>query len=256
MGMDLLDIAFRTEKAFGIRMDASDFEHLARDRDIVVGDLYALILRKIHIFDTVRTSVPLNFAVWEELQQQLGKVAGVAKDEILLKTLLEDIFPRDARRIAWEELRSESPYRIASLDYPGALRPVGLSLAAAMVLVEQLHVWRIPGALWLWPILGAVGVWMFAESYAKLMSIFAVWRTRFPKGMRTVKDLVRTVLANNSEEIVAGKKGGTAGDLEIPLDDRSVAVWQQLREILSDALGVNVEKVTLESRLIADLGAE
>ena len=39
----------------------------------------------------------------------------------------------------------------------------------------------------------------------------------------------------------------------IPVDDRCIAVWQQLRQILSDVLGVNIEKVTLESRLVTDL---
>jgi acyl carrier protein len=256
MGLDLLDIAFRVEEEFGIEMDNVDLYRLARNRDIVVGDLYAFILRKIHIRDTVRTNIPLNFAVWEELQEQLSKSSGVAKDEILLKTLLEDLFPRNTRRMAWEGMRSSSPYAIASLDYPWAVRPIGLSLAAAMVLLEQFQIWRIPGAIFLWPFLGIIGIWMFTESYTKVMFIFAVWRTRFPRGMRTVKDLVRSILANNSEKIITDKQGGITGELEIPIDDRSVAVWQKLQEILSDALGVKVEKVTLESRLIADLGAE
>jgi acyl carrier protein len=255
MGLDLLDIEFRLEKAFGIKMDAEDFESLVRDRDVVVGDLYGLILRKIHIRDTVRTNIHLNFAVWEELQEHLSKASGIAKGEILLKTMLEDIFPRDTRRVAWEGMRSASPYRIASLDYPWAVRPIGLSLAAAVVLIEQFQIWRIPGALFLWPILGIVGVWMFAESYTKVMFFFAAWRTQFPKGMKSVKDLVRSILANNSEKIVGDKQGGIVGEVEIPIDDQSVAVWRQLQEILSDALGVKAEKVTLESRMIADLGA-
>jgi hypothetical protein len=69
MGMDLLEISLSAEEAFAIKIDASDFERLARDRDIVVGDLYVLILHKIHYRETVRTSVSLNFAVWEELQK-------------------------------------------------------------------------------------------------------------------------------------------------------------------------------------------
>jgi acyl carrier protein len=256
MGLDLLDAAFRIEKEFGVKMDAEDFNGLVRDRDIVVGDLYALVLRKIQIRDTVRTDIPLNFAVWEELREQVSKATGVAKSEILLKTRLEEIFPRETRRMAWEGMRSACPYGIASLDYPRAVRPIGLALAGAMVLVEQFHIWRIPGALFLWPIVGILGIWMFAESYAKVMRVFAIWRTRFPSGMMTVKDLVRSILAGNSEKILAYRQGGTAGEVEIPIDDRSVAVWEKLREILSGAIGVKIEKVTLESRLAADLGAE
>jgi hypothetical protein len=73
--------------------------------------------------------------------------------------------------------------------------------------------------------------------------------------MKTVKDLVRDVLRNNSEAIVVAKQGKGAGGDCIPVDDRCIAVWQQLRQILSDVLGVNIEKVTLESHLVADLGA-
>ena len=96
---------------------------------------------------------------------------------------------------------------------------------------------------------------MFAETYGKMMWVLAAWRLRFPLGMKTVKDLVRDVLRNNSEAIVVAKQGKDAGGDYIPVDDRCIAVWQQLRQILSDALGVNIEKVTLESRLVADLGA-
>jgi hypothetical protein len=256
MGLDLLDVAFRVEQAFGIKMDAEDFESLVHNRDIVVGDLYGLILRKIQFRDTVRTNIPLNFIVWEELREHLSKASGIAKGEILLKTLLEDVFPRNTRRVAWEGMRSTSPYHIASLDYPRAIQPIGLSLAAAMVLVEQFQIWRIPGALFLWPILGIVGLWMFAESYTKVMFFFAAWRTRFPRGMKTVKDLMRSILTNNSEKIIADKQSGVIGEIEIPIDDRSIAVWYQIQEILSDALGVKIEKVNLESRLGADLGAE
>jgi acyl carrier protein len=253
MGLDLLDVAFRVEKTFGISLAASDFEQLARERDVVVGDLYELILRKIRAHDTVRTDVRLNFAVWEELRQKIGYAAGVAVDDVQLKTPLETLFPLETRRRAWEALRAAGPYRIATLDYPWAVRPIGLLLAAAMALVEQFRIWQIPGAIWLWPILGLFGIWMFAETYSKMMWILAAWRLRFPLGMKTVKDLVRDVLRRNSEAIVVAKQG--AGGDYIPVDDRCIAVWQQLRQILSDALGVNIEKVTLESRLVADLGA-
>jgi hypothetical protein len=40
MGLDLLDIMFRIEKEFGISLSPEDFESIARDQDIRVGDLY------------------------------------------------------------------------------------------------------------------------------------------------------------------------------------------------------------------------
>jgi CO/xanthine dehydrogenase Mo-binding subunit len=109
--------------------------------------------------------------------------------------------------------------------------------------------------LWLWPILGLVGIWMFAESYGKVIAIFAAWRIRFPGGMKIVKDLARAVVATDYQTILAGSSKGPAGSCDLPADDRCLAIWQQLQEILADALGVKAEEVTLKSRLIADLGA-
>ena len=256
MGLDLLDVAFRVEKTFGVPLAASDFEQLVRDRDIVVGDLYELILRRVHARDMVRNDVRLNFALWEELQQQLGAAAGVPVDEVQLKTPLELLFPPGTRRVAWERLRAASRYRIPTLDYPWPVRPIGFSLALAMALLEQFRIWQVVGVLWLWPILGLVGLWMFAESYGKVIAALAAWRIHFPRGMRIVKDLARAVVATNYEAILAGSPKGPAGSYDLPADDRCVAIWQQLREILADALGVKVEEVTLKSRLIADLGAD
>ena len=65
----------------------------------------------------------------------------------------------------------------------------------------------------------------------------------------------RAVVATDCEPILAGSEEGLVGSYELPADDRCRAVWQQLREILADALGVKAEVVTLKSRLIADLGA-
>jgi CO/xanthine dehydrogenase Mo-binding subunit len=104
--------------------------------------------------------------------------------------------------------------------------------------------------------MGLVGLWMFAESYGKVIAALAAWRIHFPRGMRIVKDLARAVVATNYEAILAGSPKGPAGSYDLPADDRCVAIWQQLREILADALGVKVEEVTLKSRLIADLGAD
>ncbi len=96
---------------------------------------------------------------------------------------------------------------------------------------------------------------MFAESYGKVIAVFAAWRIRFPGGMRIVKDLARAVVATDYESILAGSEERPVGSYDLPADDRCLAVWQQLREILADALGVKAEEVTLKSRLFGDLGA-
>jgi len=142
-------------------------------------------------------------------------------------------------------MRKAAPYRIGKLDYPRAVRRVGFVLALVMVLIEQFQIWQVPGMGWLWPVVGLFGVWMLVETYTKVMWVFSPLRNRFPSGMTTVKDLCREVVARNHEEICP------AG--EIPLDDRCLAIWRQLAEILVEALGVEAETVTFDSRLVRDL---
>jgi len=246
MGLDLLDIHYRMEKAFGIRLSPEDFQGLVRDGDVTVGDLYHFILRKLQLHDVARYDVGLNHHLWTEMQAVVQAVTEAPPEQIELKTPLESLFPKATRRERWAALRSESSYRIRELDYPKAVRRFGFALSVGMVLVEQFRIWQIPGAMWLWPVLGIIGVWMVGETYLKVLSICAPLRTRFPSGMRIVKDLCRDVLAAHYEDLCR--------ETRIPLDDRCLVVWQQLREILVDALGVKPDEVTFRARLIRDLG--
>lgn len=247
MGLDLLDIQFRIEKTFGVKLSNEDYTALMRNGDILVGDLYNLLLKKMQLYDTARYDIPLNFRLWEEIQRVLQSVTGVPLERIELKTRLDALFPRQTRRAAWETLRDACPYRLGKLDYPGVVRGAGFGLAAGMVVVEQFPIWQMAGVNWLWPVLGILGIWMVSETYLKMLWICAPLRNRFPSRMATVKDLCRAVLATNYEEICR--------NTEIPLDDRCLVVWRQLTEILVAALGIDADAITFHSRMFRDLGA-
>jgi acyl carrier protein len=248
MGLDIVEITLEIEEAFNISFSQDDLQELVRDQDIVVGDLYEAILKKLHLRDVGRHSVRLNFALWMELRRSLQVVTGLPPEDVLLKTPLADLFPKKGRRAKWSRLREACSYRVLELDYPRVVRVVGFSLAGAMVFMELFQVWQFPGLRWLWPALGLFGIWMLVETYTKLLAFLGPLRTAFPSGMTTVKDLCRAVLAANYSEICE--------DACLPIDDRSVAVWQQLTQILADQLGVEVDRVTFRSRLIRDLGME
>ncbi len=173
MGMDFLDITFRIEKAFQIELSKDDFEKLVHDNDITAGDLYDLVLRKLHLRDVGRYDLGLNRALWSDVQQVLCTVTHIPIERIQLQVPLEELMPRETRRETWDALRNTCPYRIGELEYPRLVRVLGLLIAAAVVLIEQFHLWRIPGAKWFWPVLGALGCWMVGETYLKVLSICA-----------------------------------------------------------------------------------
>ena len=248
MGIDFLDIRFRIEKAFGVVVSPEDWESIYRKRDIAVGDLYGLIQAKLNLSDLTRNDIGLNYHLWGEVQQTFHRVTGAPAEEIELGTPLESLFPKPTRRETWNTLRETCPYHVRELDYPKAVRRVGFLLAAGVVMIEQFPIWQIPMAKWLWLALGLIGLWMISETYVKILKIFAPYRTAFPSRMATVKDLCRAILATNYREVCERA--------QIAYDRRSLAVWEQLVQILVDALGVDPDEVTFRRGLIRDLGMQ
>jgi hypothetical protein len=201
MGLDFAEITIGIEEAFNVKLSDDDVAGLVCDRDITVGDLYDLLLQQMQLRDVGRYDLRLNRQLWSEIRLLLQRVTGARIDDINLPTRLEELFPLATRRAAWTELQEVSPYHVRELDYPLAVRTAGMLLAACVVGLEQFHVWRQPFWNWLAPLLLFMAAWMFSETYLKILTFCACWRNRFPSGMRTVKDLCRSILAANYAEI-------------------------------------------------------
>jgi acyl carrier protein len=248
MGLDLLDITFRIEKTFGFSFSRDELAAIVRDHDIRVGDLYGEILKKLHLRDIGRHDFRMNLGLWLVIQNVVHSVTRTPLNGVELQTRLEILFPRKTRRTDWAAIREACPYRIRELDYPRSVRAAGFLLAVSMAVVEQFQLWQLLRARWIWPVLGALGIWMIIETYAKVLAFLAPMRTAFPSGIMTVKDLCRAVLAANYDAVCQ--------DSEVCVDQRSLEVWRQLTTILADAIGVDADRVTFRSRLYRDLGAE
>jgi acyl carrier protein len=248
MGLDWYDIHLGLEKTFDVSLSDDDFQDVFRDRDIRVGDLYEVLLKKLEINEVVRYDVSVNFILWRRMQADLHQVTGLPLDDIKLQTPLVDLFPKQDRCEMWEELRAASPYHLRDLDYPRVVRVVGFTIAVLVVLAEQLQIWQLGLLQWMLPLLGLFGIWMVAETYLKILFFLRRWRTSFPKGTDTVKDLCRDVLANNYDAICEGA--------QIPLDEGAAVVWRKLTDILVDTLGVERDAITFRTRLVRDLGME
>ncbi len=95
VGVDFLDIGFRIEREFCVSVSKDDWTSLVRDNDITVGDLYGLILQKLHLEDIGRHDLGLNFRLWSEMQSVLHSVTAVPREQIELNSPLEALFPRD-----------------------------------------------------------------------------------------------------------------------------------------------------------------
>lgn len=247
MGLDSLDLKFRIEQTFKISFSFDEMMGLVRENDLRVGDLYDYLLKKLALQDRARYDLHLNYELWREIQRTLQFITSRPVEEITLGKRLDRLFPPKTRRVAWGALQETSPHRLPDLEYPAIVRLVGWLLALAVAIFELLPAWRA-WANWLWPVLGIVAVWMLLETYFKLLQVFAPLRTTLPRGMKTVKDLCRIVLAGNYMQICQ--------QAEVPIDERCIDVWHKLQGILQDVLAVEPTQITFQSRLIRDLGMD
>ncbi len=247
LGLDFFDVAFRIEKQFGIKISQDDLLTISRDNDVRAGDLYDLMLRKLNLQDNTRNSVGLNLFLWRQLQEIVADVVDKPHDEVMLQSPMEQLFPANHRRHQWDELRDASPYHIRELDYSPFVRLVALALTSFVVYVEWGQLWQIPIMNGLLPVLGLLGIWIFAETYLKMLGFLAPWRNSIPKQLTTMKELCRDVLASNYEDVCQD------AEMNPEIDSRCHAVWLHLVEILCESLGVDPDEITFQSRLIRDL---
>ncbi len=73
----------------------------------------------------------------------------------------------------------------------------------------------------------------------------AIFSTELPKHLQTVGGLAKAVLAKNFAKLSA----------EVADCDRN-EVWESVRILIADQLGVDPEMVTKEARFVADLGMD
>lgn len=248
MGLDLVEIKMQIEDRFEITLEEEDW-FTAEGRVIeTAGDLYVTILRKLIVWRSARQDIRLNFEIWEEIRDKLSVVTERPHESIRLWDSLQNLFPTSNRRERWQRLREMSDYRLPELEYPKWVPILGLLLALGMGILDLFHIWQIPGARWLWPLICLIGIWMMVETYTKFLSICARFRTRFPDRLQSVKDLCRHVIDKNYRNMQV--------QYTPPTSEFCRDVWDQMVEVFQEALGVDREEIKPESRLIADLGMQ
>lgn len=75
MGLDMMDIVFRLERRFGVRLEIANFDHLRDPRrtDLTAGELFDVVSSSIQ---AVGRPVPAN--CWNGVRLELAKVLYVS----------------------------------------------------------------------------------------------------------------------------------------------------------------------------------
>ena len=94
MGLDLLDLVFRLERTFGLKIRRQDLEKLARQNDppdLLVGQLFDLVRGQTPRGGVLDHEVDAE-AFWPLFQQQVVDALGIDPDEVTKdKRLFRDL---------------------------------------------------------------------------------------------------------------------------------------------------------------------
>lgn len=94
MGLDLLDIVFRLERSFGIKIPRGDFDKLLspeEPRDIRIGDLFNYVHRRVRSADVSDRDLydrdlddlePDRDVLWSLFQEAISDALGIEPEEV------------------------------------------------------------------------------------------------------------------------------------------------------------------------------
>jgi acyl carrier protein len=229
MGLDGVEIVLEAERRFGVALEDAECARVT-----TVADLAALVWAKL----PRRCECP-SARRFYELRVAIVEAAGVERRAVRPGTRLDAIIPRGARRRVWRRLRARDAM-VPRLVWPAWVDDAMLWVAGALCMGAVMVLGVACGAggvLW-----GLVALAAMFVTGGVLVWGAGAWAPRLPEGCATVGDLVRWT-------VPVGVPDG-AGERLIA----QVAVLERVRAMVSEELGMPLEKVQPESRFVKDLG--
>lgn len=244
MGIDLLDVQFRIEKAFGLKLERGFFlniidEHQPMWRkpgqprpDITIGQIYDGILELLRRQNRLGTcdedfERSLRDSVLRELQ------ARHPLRKLTLQTATCELWRDSVTPLEWRSLGEVLGVQLPSL-VDRRIR-VGMIGGFFISLIPMVVVWNYGSSVLYLPLAssGLLGViWLRQRKPMEPI----------PRDVGTIGGLVDFVFL---ERMHRSDQGWPAN-----------LVWNRLRRIVCDVLGVDEGEVTPTSRLVQELGAE
>lgn len=245
MGIDLLDVQFRIEKAFGLQLEQEFFPDLIDKHhpnwqmpgqprpDVTVGQIYQELLERLRRENRLESDYSqLRALTLHSVLDSLKR--SLERPDLTAETPVTELLPPPLNRASWNRLA-------ASLNIEPPLIPW-----TTMTQVSYVGGCLVAVVLWFTTFLFEIPIKSLILAVLGMLSIIlwrsALERQRFPPSIRRIQDLSDHVLR------VRLREPGSRWPEE--------PVWDQLREVMVDALGVDDHEVTPEARLIQDLGAD
>ena len=235
MGLDTVELVIEVEESFGISIEDADAEQMR-----TAGDLHEYVLGKVasaHTKIGTESKVCVTSRAFYALRKAVMDLSLASRRDLRPGTDLSGVIPARSRRHCWRQLSEAMQLRLPDLERPEWLVKSALvvvfvtSLFVAVSLVHlgfMIAVFSVPLSLALMAVVAH-------HATAPLATVMPC---------TSVADLTRNIATTNYARLL-GAASAVDGD----------EVWQTLRRIICDCLGVSPEEVTKTSRFVEDLGA-
>ena len=231
MGLDQVEIMMDIEDAFEIPIFDDDWQRLK-----TVGDLHRLVQSKLQFHASTPCPCVVAFCSFRRAAIQL---LGVPRSTIRLNTAMLELLPVRRRRKRWNRLQELTALQLPALQRPGLVKWVGVFFFLALAVV----VWSATPIAFR----GSLQFAIISLTLTVLFLVIAAVVTKplavcLPSTCLSVRDMVSTLVLLNYGR---GPQQGAHRNEEQD--------WQTVRDIVSSGIGVPVNEVTREARLIDDL---
>ena len=212
------------EETFGFSIPDEDAATL-----VTVGKLYDYVMASRF---AGRPPGCLTSIAFYKLRRALMSVLGVPRNNIRLSSCLTAIIPT-RRRQRWSDLHKAMGLRLPELVRPRWVTAVTIVVGCALVIEAA-------------AMLGIVlAFWVMALVIYALYQATKPLAVAFPRECATVGGLTESILRKNY--------GAISDECQLA---NAEGVWQTLRALIAEQLGVRLDDVTKESNFVKDLGVD
>lgn len=230
MGLDYVELILALEDEFQISISDEEASEV-----VTVGDLHALVRSKLAGPDTKRC---LTSASFYRVRRGLVEALGVDRRSVRPVTPLDPMMPLAHRRILWRQFQEHT-----KLKLPHLRRSNGVTVS---LMVSGLALTVLPGLranidkpwLMLLTILGLAIGWLLTRTTPMLV-------LEFPYRAQTVGDLARGAVATNYARLVEELGGASAHE-----------TWDRFSRVFIQQTGLSQDDLSLEARIVDDLGID
>ncbi len=225
MGLDTVELVMDVEDHFGILLREDESQRIR-----TIGDLADVILARILASSVTRCP---SVRAFYELRRVIRESLGSPALPIRPSTPLVELIPLSQRKTCWASIQSKQPWR-----FPG-LRMVRSTYNFTLALIAC--VYAIPLCLFPWE------MWLISILLSSLVSLIVYswmkrYRSEIPPNFSTVGDLVKSSVGS----VIATKRTDLTTK-ELVLSD--------LFPIVAEQFGVELRRLTPQTRFVEDLGA-